>query len=219
MDVTVSKFRRFGRYMIGYTLIPHTNNIKLLGLNIAHNLSWKYHTETVRAKSAKLIGFVSRNLRGCSPKVKQQAFITLIRPIMSFGAPAWHPTTHGNIYKLQMLQNRASRFIFGKHSSHELDDHVLSYNTYLLLVDLLYFYKVHYGFIDSHVLNAVREGRPIRGQEGVSRLIPPKARTKMYQQGFVYRCTLAWNELPSDVKTANVSAIKSSLKSYCKSVN
>jgi hypothetical protein len=103
MDVTLSKFRRFGRYMIGNTLIPYTNNIKLLGLNIAHNHSWNNHTETVRAKSAKLIGFVSRNLRGCSPKVEQQAFITLIRPIMSFGAPTWHPTTHGNIYKLQML--------------------------------------------------------------------------------------------------------------------
>jgi hypothetical protein len=130
-NITLSKFRRFGRYSIGAQLIANTVNIKLLGLHIAYSLSWNFHSESVRSSVAKLLGFVNRNLKGCSPNVKQQSYLTLIRPILVFGAPVRHPTSQKNVNKFQLLQDRASRFIYGKTYTHKLDEIVMSHDEYL----------------------------------------------------------------------------------------
>jgi hypothetical protein len=207
MDITLSKFRRLGRYQITDTLINHAFT-KILGLNIAHNLSWNYHTETVRSKSAKLLGFVNRNLRGCSVKVKRQSHPTLIRPILVFGAPGWHPTSCDNINKIQLIQNRASRFIYGKDRTHELDKCIMSHKNYLSYLDILFFHKSRNGLIDYSISEVVQEGRPIRGQDGINRLVPPRARTTMYQQDLIIRSTTAWNALPPAIKLASASSFK-----------
>jgi hypothetical protein len=69
MDVTLSKFRRYGRYNIDMNPVPHSVYIKLLGVFVAFNFSWNHHVEATRAKCAKLLGFVNRNLYGCKPSV------------------------------------------------------------------------------------------------------------------------------------------------------
>jgi hypothetical protein len=214
MDVTLSRFRRYGRYELNNVLISHTNNIKLLGINISYNLSWNLQTDYVRARSAKVLGFLCRSLRGCSSRVKRQAYLTLVRPIITYGIPAWHPTSKDNIHKLQLIQNRASRSIYGKSCSHELDKIIMTQSNYLSYLDLLYFYKSRNGSLDLNITDSVTNGRPIRGQEGVTRLIPPKVRTTMYQQGFVYRCVSAWNGLPSYIKLVDDKFVKLYLKNH-----
>jgi hypothetical protein len=71
MDISLSKFRRFGRYTVNNELVSHTDNIKLLGIYITHNLSWNLQTDSFRARAAKLLGFVNRNLGKCSPRIKR----------------------------------------------------------------------------------------------------------------------------------------------------
>jgi hypothetical protein len=157
---------------------------------------------------------VNRNLKGSSPKILCQVYLSLIRPIMVHGTPGWHPTTNSNILKLQRIQNRASRYIYGKNFTHELDKKVLPVNSLLVFNDMLYFYRCYHGLIDCNITNVVREGREIRGEGGVCRLIPPCVRTSMYQNGFIYRSVITWNNLPSYVKLAEPSVFKKVLKSY-----
>jgi hypothetical protein len=184
--------------------------MKLLGVYIAYNMSWNFHVDFVRAKCAKLVGFVSRNLKNCSPKVKLQSYLTLIRPVMSYGAPAWHPTSNENMKKLQLLQNRVSRLIYGYDSTHKLDCKIMSHVNYLKFLDIFYFYKCRNDLVDVRVTDVVTTGRVIRGGGGVNRLIPPKVRTSLYQNGFVCRSTNLWNELPANIKTSStVTAFKS----------
>jgi hypothetical protein len=109
MDITLSKFRRFGLYNINGQLIPHANYIKLLGVFIAFDLCWNYHVEVIRAKCAKLLKFVGRNLKGCSPRVLRQSYQALIRPVMFHGVSGWQLSSKENVTKLQRFQNRASR--------------------------------------------------------------------------------------------------------------
>ena len=117
--------------------------------------------------------------------------------------------------KLQRLQNKASRFIFGKDRSHELDSRIMSVKHHLMYTDLLYFYKCRNGLLDTNITQAVTCGRPMRGQEGVVRLIPPKARTTMYQKGFLYRSTCMWNDLPANIKLAHGNMFHNSVKQFC----
>jgi hypothetical protein len=126
---------------------------------------------------------VNRNLKGCNPSVLCQIYQALFRPIMAHGAPGWHPKTKDNINKFQWIQNRASRFIFGKCCSHELDTRIMSVKQYLIYTDLWYFYKCRNDFLDCNITQAVGTVRPIRGQDGV-RLIPLRVRTTYVPEGF-----------------------------------
>ena len=103
--------------------------------------------------------------------------VSHIRPILMHVTPGWHPTTKENLLKLQRIQNRASRFIYGKNCTHELDKTILSVKNYHEFVDTWYFFQCRSNLIDSHVSDNVRTGRPVRGGNGICRLIPPFART------------------------------------------
>ena len=153
-------------------------------------------------------------MKECTPRVKCQAYKCLIRPILMHATPGWHPTTKENLLKLQRIQNRASRFIYGKNCTHELDKTILSVKNYHEFVDTWYFFQCRSNLIDSHVTDNVRTGRPVRGGNGICRLIPPFARTSQYQSGFVFRSVSLWNELPANIKLADARCMKSSLYNH-----
>jgi hypothetical protein len=215
MDVTLSSFRRHGRFKFDDTLLQHTDCMKLLGVYISYNLSWNNHVDFVRTKSAQLLGFIFMNLKGCSARVLCQTYLALIRPIMMHGTPGWHPTTKMNVLKLQRIQNRTSRYAFGKNFTHELTKKVLSIHSMLQFNDLMY-YRCYNRIVDCacDILSSVREGKVILGEGGICRLIPPLVRTSMYQNGFIYRSVALWNNLPAHVKQPNPSDYKCMLKSY-----
>jgi ribonuclease P/MRP protein subunit RPP40 len=214
MDVTLSSRRRFGKYEINNIPLEHADHIKMLGVYISFNLSWNIHVDYLRSKTAKLLGFVSRNLRECSPKVKCQSYQCLIRPILMHAIPGWHPTTKENILKLQRIQNRASRFVFGKENTHELDKRIMSVKNYHCFIDSWYFYQCRSNMIDSRVTDLVRTGRPIRGENGTCKLIPPKTRTSMYKSGFVFRSVMLWNSVPAYIRLMDVRSIKNGLYTH-----
>jgi hypothetical protein len=101
IDVTLSKFRRFGRYFLIDFAIPHAEYVKILGVFVAFDLSWNHHVEYIRAKCARLLRCIHRNMKECTPRVKSQYFQTLVRPVMFHGIPGCHPTTIQNSMKLQ----------------------------------------------------------------------------------------------------------------------
>ena len=107
-----------------------------------------------------------------------------------------------------------SRLIFGKNCTHELDKRILSVRNIIVYTDLLYFYKCRNALVDCNITNDIRIGRQIRGEANVQRLIPPKARTTMYQSGFVIRNVSLWNNLPANVKLSTLPSYKSNLISH-----
>jgi hypothetical protein len=117
--------------------------------------------------------------------------------------------------KLQRVQNKASRLIFGRNCTHELDNRLLSAKHILEYTDLLYLFKCRNGLIDCDMTKDIRVGRLIRGDEIiVHRLIPPRARTSLYQSGFVIRSVNLWNNLPSNVKLSELAHFKNNLRSH-----
>lgn len=46
----------------------------------------------VKAKAAKILGFLRRNLSHCSSKVKEQAYNSLVRLRVAYATPVWPPT-------------------------------------------------------------------------------------------------------------------------------
>ncbi|CAB3388055.1 Hypothetical predicted protein [Cloeon dipterum] len=69
------------------------------------------------------------------------AYLTLVKPMLFFGTPAWHPWTKANIGKLARTQNRALHFIHGRHVPPLEKQNMLSVPAQLVYNDLLFFKK------------------------------------------------------------------------------
>ena len=66
---------------------------KYLGITISSDLRWNKHVDEVCSKANKTLGFLRRNLRVSSPKLKTLAYFSLVRPLVEYAAPAWDPHT------------------------------------------------------------------------------------------------------------------------------
>ena len=58
-----------------------------------------------------MLGLISRNLRRSSQKIRQQAYISLVRPHIEYCATVWNPSTKKNTVKIEDVQRRAARFV------------------------------------------------------------------------------------------------------------
>ena len=66
-------------------------NAKYLGITLSNDLEWSKHIATMTNKANSKLSFLRRNLKGCSEKLKQTAYFSLIRPFMEYGATVWDP--------------------------------------------------------------------------------------------------------------------------------
>ncbi|CAB3384942.1 Hypothetical predicted protein [Cloeon dipterum] len=120
-----------------------------LGVHISRDdLRWSVHTDIVRAKAAQVLGFAARNLRKCTQKVKRVSFLSLVKPILMYGLPAWHPTTQENMTKLERVQKRALRFIYGRQPPPPQETNIMPVEMHLKYTDLNFFKRCQGGAID-----------------------------------------------------------------------
>ena len=110
-----------------YTLASHNIAIKrlhtYLGVGIDSNMTWSSHIQTISNKSTKVLNFIKLNLYNCPPDTKRTAYLTLVRPIMEYAAPVWDPYYNVDIYKLEKVQRRATRWIQSDYSRTILVSH------------------------------------------------------------------------------------------------
>jgi hypothetical protein len=186
-----------------------------LGVQITSDLRCQAHTEEVRGKAAKNLGFVQRNLRGCKQKVKKTAYLSLVKPIMTYGLPAWHPSTKENTNKLERVQKRALHFIHGRHLPPSCKTDIMPIDMHLKYTDLLFFKRCSSGAIDFDARARIIQGRTLRGDNAQHpRLQPPPVRTAFGQKAFSFRVVKPWNDLPPALKECDDKNFPSECKLY-----
>ena len=79
----------------GYSLNNHTlqtvTREKYLGITISNDLNWSTHINTITNKCNSKLGFLRRNLSRCPQKLKETAYISLVRPTLEYAASVWDP--------------------------------------------------------------------------------------------------------------------------------
>ena len=66
---------------------PH----RYLGLTFHENMQWSHHIQAMCIKANRSLNFLRHNLSKCSSNVKQNAYITIIRPLLEYAACVWDP--------------------------------------------------------------------------------------------------------------------------------
>ena len=61
------------------------------------------------------MGFLKRNLKIKSQKVKEHAYKTLVRPKLEYSSSIWDPHTKSQINQIEKVQRRAARYITNRY--------------------------------------------------------------------------------------------------------
>ena len=126
---------------------------KYLGVTTASDLRWNKHIDIITSKANRTLGFLKRNLKINSTALKSTAYKTLIRPSLEYACTVWDPYTQRNIYKLEMVQRRAARFVLGRYNNTSSVGDMLfelgwtSLQTRRQTLRLCMMYKIHKGLI------------------------------------------------------------------------
>ena len=103
-------------YIMGGEVLATVSSQLYLGMEIHEKLSWKPHIKAVAAKDNRTLAFIRRNLSLCSTSIKKQAYTTLVRSQLEYGAAIWDPYRQNQIDNLEKVQRRGIRFITGNYS-------------------------------------------------------------------------------------------------------
>ena len=85
-----------------------------LGVRLHHKLSWSPHVNHICNKANRMLGFLNRNLFHVPQNIREYTYKQLVLPSIDYCSAIWDPYTKNDISKLEMLQNRAARFVMNK---------------------------------------------------------------------------------------------------------
>ena len=100
-------------YSLCNHVLSEVDTAKYLGINLSSELSWSPHVSSVVSKANSTLGFLGRNLRKCPSKLKETAYLSLVRSTLEYAATLWDPYYVRDIDSLEQVQRRAARFTTG----------------------------------------------------------------------------------------------------------
>jgi len=99
-------------YSLMDTLIPKAISCKYLGIILRSDLSWADHVNYTVKKAGKALHFTMRILKKGNSNTKSLAYMSLVRPILEYGAACWDPYREGQRSAIDRVQRRAAKFAY-----------------------------------------------------------------------------------------------------------
>ena len=116
--ISISRKRKITQYpyaLHGHYL-KHVDYAKYLGVTITKDFRWNRHVENISTKANNSLNFLRRNINISNPKLKGIAYKSLVRPILEYSSPVWHPYTDVLTKKIETVQRRAARFTLHRYT-------------------------------------------------------------------------------------------------------
>jgi len=189
--------------------LAQVRTAKYLGLNINRDLTWSKHISAIAKKANSATAFLRRNINTCPKNIKMKCYTTLVRPIVEYASSVWDPVNKGDIHKIEMVQRRAARFVYGDNRTtssvssmlRDLEWATLEQRRKRTKVTTLY--KTIHELIDieKNRLQPSNTRQRTRGHQ--QRFVQPRSRVKCHEQSFFPSTIRLWNSLPPAVVYAN----------------
>ena len=201
IHITKKKIPLDTQYILHGTVLEAVSSAKYLGVTLSDDLSWNTHIDNITKKASQTLGFIRRNLKVRSEKVKLAAYKTLVRPQLEYCSPVWSPHQVTKITQLEMVQRRAARWVKQDYARTSSVTNMLS----SLQLRTLELRRIDQSLILMH--NIVRQNVAIPVQQYLTRnprpsrsLHPEQFRRiqsslDCYKFSFFPRVVVAWNAL------------------------
>jgi hypothetical protein len=182
-------------YSLGDEKIPEASSCKYLGIILRNDLNWVDQVNYTARKAWKALHFLMRVLKKGNRNTKSLAYMSMVRPILQYGAACWNPYREGQINALDCMQRKAAKFANLTNASDW--DTLAQRRTVARLCALL---KVYNGERAWKTIGA-RLHRPysLSRVDHVRKTKHRKQRTNIRKYSFVNRNIKIWNQLPAEV--------------------
>ena len=97
-ETLLMTYKAVGRSIVNYAAPVWSTNASMEKIQVA-------------ARGQSKLAFLNRNLKGCPKKLRDTAYISLIRPALEYSCSVWHPHKKSNKDKIEKVQRRAARFV------------------------------------------------------------------------------------------------------------
>ena len=104
-------------YSLTNNLIPKVSSCKYLGIILRSDFSWADHVNYTVKKAWKALHFTMRILKKGNSNTKSYSLrVSIVRPILEYGATCWDPYREGQITVLDRVEKKAAKFAHQKNS-------------------------------------------------------------------------------------------------------
>lgn len=104
------------RYSLSGTSLGRLEHLEYLAVFLSSDLSWHQHRGYVTGKVNIVLNFIKRNFKSGPKSFKVALYVTNARSILEYAGTVWDRHGQTLIYKLERIQNRASRFVSGNYN-------------------------------------------------------------------------------------------------------
>ncbi|XP_076461755.1 uncharacterized protein LOC143294209 [Babylonia areolata] len=159
-------------YCLHGHILETITSAKYLGITICSDFSWDTHINHLCNEANKTLGFLRRNIKVSSRKIKEMAYKSFVRPILEYASSIWDPHTEQNISKFEAVQCRAARFVMRRYHNTSSPTAMLEELKWSILQDrrrtarLSMLYKIHNNLVSTEGIKASLRPAPPRRRRG-----------------------------------------------------
>ena len=186
------------------------DELKILGLTIDKNLSWKPHINNICSKVSCLIGLMWRIRNYMSYKMKLLFHNAFILSRIDYCLCIWEGASHVYLEKLHKIQKHAARIILNLNimemESHKMFNSLEWMNIYerINYKRCIYMYKIYYNHMPLYITDKfiVKSSKNycLRSSTDDFNFIAKKPRMDLYKKSLMYSGVILWNNLSVSVK-------------------
>ena len=206
-------------YSLCNCVLQEVDQAKYLGVNITRELQWSGHITSTTGKANSSLAFLGRNLKDCPQKLKEMAYISLVRSVLEYSSSIWDPCHAKDISSIERIQRRAARFVKSDYRTtssvtamiNDLGWKDLAHRRRDLRLALLH--KVVYDHIavSADSLGLLPGDKRLRSSHKKNFKHLP-TNTDPFRYSFVPRTIIEWNSLPaSAVECTSPESFKTQL--------
>ena len=98
-------------YTLNDHIFQYVGTNPYLGVTLSEDLTFDAHVGNITKKGSRMLGFIQRNLKGSPSRLKELAYLTLVRSGLEYASVVWDPFLQREIDRLEKIQRRAARFV------------------------------------------------------------------------------------------------------------
>ena len=194
------------KYTMHGQVLDSIDHALYLGVDISSDLNFSHHVNRITANASKSLGFLKRNIKTKHPGIREAAYKATVRPQVEYASSVWSPYTKKDIYKVEMVQRRATRWILSSYSPYqsvtELQQQLNLRSLEQRRVDakVIMLYKIIHGLvaipIPSYFEQPMRSTRHTRHPLALRQI---HTTANYYKFSFFPSTVVYWNQLPAQI--------------------
>ena len=190
-------------YSLHNTDLKTTDTAKYLGIIISQNMKWTKHITLTCSRANREFGFIKRNVKIRSPRIKEKLYNSLVRPHVEYASAVWSPHEVKPIHQLEMVQRSAARWTPNRHHNTSSVNRMLEDLQWQTLEQrrtdcrLVLLFQIIYGLVQIPPTNYLQPSLNTTSHKNHNYTYEQcSTRTNYFKYSFFPYTTVIWNNLP-----------------------